>query len=114
MSNFYGVDAAAATIPVRTDALAGVRTRRIAAFGVDIVVVSILAAFVWTVLVVVTFGLSLFLLPPIYPLVAFFYNGLTVSGPGMATPGMRVMDLEMRMNGAWAPACRSSTRPPRR
>ncbi|MGA2044979.1 MAG: RDD family protein [Roseiarcus sp.] len=102
MSNFYGVDAAAATIPVRTDALAGVRTRRIAAFGVDIVVVSILAAFVWTVLVVVTFGLSLFLLPPIYPLVAFFYNGLTVSGPGMATPGMRVMDLEMRMSESGA------------
>jgi uncharacterized RDD family membrane protein YckC len=41
--------------------------------------------------------LALFLLPPIYPLVAFFYNGLTVSGRKMGTPGMRIMDLEMRM-----------------
>jgi len=105
MSNFYGVRAAAATIPARTDALAGVRTRRIAAFGIDIVLVSILAALVWTGLLIVTFGLSAFLLPPIYPLVAFFYNGVTVSGPRMATPGMRVMDLEMRMSesGARAP-----------
>jgi hypothetical protein len=27
----------------------------------------------------------------------FFYNGLTVSGYKMATPGMRVMDLKMRL-----------------
>ena len=27
-----------------------------------------------------TFGLALFFLPPLYPFVAFFYNGLTVSG----------------------------------
>ena len=30
-------------------------------------------------------------------MVAFFYNGLTVSGYKMATPGMRVMDLKMRL-----------------
>jgi uncharacterized RDD family membrane protein YckC len=29
--------------------------------------------------------------------VAFFYNGLTVSGYRMATPGMAAMDLEMRL-----------------
>lgn len=58
---------------------------------------SIIAAALWIVLLVLTLGLSLFLLPPIFPLVAFFYNGLTVSGYRMATPGMRAMDLQMRM-----------------
>ena len=35
-------------------------------------------------------------LPSLWPFVAFFYNGLTVSGRTMATPGMRALDLEMR------------------
>ena len=108
MSNIYGAGASAGAAPqaaMRPDALAGVRTRRILAFFVDIVLVSILAAFVCAALFLVTFGLSYFLLPPIYPLVAFFYNGLTVSGPRMGTPGMRVMGLEMRMidDGARVP-----------
>ena len=42
------------------------------------------------------------LLPPLFPFVAFFYNGLTVSGLRMATPGMRAMDLEMRMHDTGA------------
>jgi uncharacterized RDD family membrane protein YckC len=101
MSNTYGLGVsgtAAASAPAYgRDVLAGVRTRRILAFGIDIVVVTIIATVLWIVLAVVTLGLSLVLLPPIYPLVAFFYNGLTVSGRRMATPGMRMMDLEMRM-----------------
>jgi uncharacterized RDD family membrane protein YckC len=56
----------------------------------------------WIVSIVLTFGLALFFLPPLYPFVAFFYNGLTVSGPRMATPGMRAMDLEMRMQDTGA------------
>jgi uncharacterized RDD family membrane protein YckC len=103
MSNSYGLDATAASaMPMRTDALAGVRTRRILAFCVDIVLVSILAVVIWTGLAVLTLGLSAFLLPPIYPLVAFFYNGLCVSGRRMATPGMRAMDVEMRMSESGA------------
>ncbi len=39
------------------------------------------------------------ILPPLFPLVAFFYNGLSVSGRKMGTPGMRALDLEMRSNG---------------
>ena len=46
---------------------------------------------------ILTFGLSLYFLPPLFPLIAFFYNGLTISGPRMATPGMRAMDLEVRL-----------------
>ncbi len=107
MSNFSGVNgtAAAPAAAFRADALAGVRTRRILAFCIDLFLVSIIAAALWIVLLVLTLGLSLFLLPPIFPLVAFFYNGLTVSGYRMATPGMRAMDLQMRMvdDGARVP-----------
>jgi uncharacterized RDD family membrane protein YckC len=100
MSNFPSASGAAvaSAASFRGDAFAGVRTRRIVAFCFDIVLVSIIACLLWLALLILTFGLSLLLLPPIYPLVAFFYNGLTVSGRKMATPGMRMMDLEMRMN----------------
>jgi uncharacterized RDD family membrane protein YckC len=102
MSNF---SSAASAHLVRADALAGVRTRRILAVCLDLVLVSILVAVLWIASIVLTLGLALFFLPPLFPIVAFFYNGLTVSGPKMATPGMRAMDLEMRMEdtGARAP-----------
>ena len=77
-------------------AFTGVRSRRIVAFCLDFILVSILVAVLWTVLFVVTFGLSALLLPPLFPFVAFFYNGFTVSGARMGTPGMRSMDLEIR------------------
>ena len=95
MSNF------SATTHVQTapaDVLAGVRTRRILALCFDLLIVSVLVAFVWVVSIVLTFGLALLFLPPLWPIVAFFYNGLSVSGARMATPGMRAMDLEMRMH----------------
>jgi uncharacterized RDD family membrane protein YckC len=86
------------------DVLAAVRTRRIAALVFDLIVVSVLCIALFVALAFVTFGLSLIVLPPLFPIVAFFYNGLTISGPGMATPGMRAMDLEMRlMDGARVP-----------
>ncbi|MGO9769146.1 MAG: RDD family protein [Roseiarcus sp.] len=83
---------------LRADAFSGVRTRRILALAVDLILVSFLAGFIWLALLILTLGLSLFFLPPLFPLVAFFYNGLSVSGAKMATPGMRAMDLEMRMH----------------
>jgi uncharacterized RDD family membrane protein YckC len=79
------------------EALASVRTRRIVALVFDLILVSILSFSLWLALAVLTFGLSLLILPPLFPAVAFFYNGLTVSGYRMATPGMRAMDLEMRL-----------------
>ena len=95
MSNF---SAATPAQPLRADALAGVRSRRILAVCFDLVIVSVLVALIWIAAIVLTLGLALFFLPPLWPIVAFFYNGLTVSGPTMATPGMRAMDLEMRMH----------------
>jgi uncharacterized RDD family membrane protein YckC len=79
------------------NALAAVRTRRIAAFVFDLIFVSVLCFALYVALAFMTFGLSLIVLPPLFPIVAFFYNGLTISGAGMATPGMRAMDLEMRL-----------------
>ena len=87
---------------MRADALAGVRTRRILAVCIDLSLVSLLVAALWIASIVLTFGFALFFLPPLWPIVAFFYNGLTVSGRKMATPGMRAMDLEMRMNDTGA------------
>lgn len=107
MSNFLGANGTATVLAptFRADALSGVRTRRIVALCFDFILVTILATVLWTLLFIATLGLSWFLLPPIFPLVAFFYNGLTVSGRKMGTPGMRLMDLEMRMyeSGARVP-----------
>jgi uncharacterized RDD family membrane protein YckC len=95
MSNY---SAATPASPLRADALAGVRSRRIVAVCFDLVIVSVLVALLWVASIVLTLGLALFFLPPLWPIVAFFYNGLSVSGAKMATPGMRAMDLEMRMH----------------
>jgi uncharacterized RDD family membrane protein YckC len=78
-------------------ALAGVRRRRIFAVLLDLIVVSILSFALWLGLLIATVGLSLLLLPPLFPFVAFFYNGLTISGARRGTPGMRAMDIEMRL-----------------
>lgn len=77
-------------------ALEGVRTRRIMAVMLDLILVCGMSAALFVALFILSAGLSAFILPPLFPIVAFFYNGLTVSGPRMATPGMAFMDLEMR------------------
>lgn len=79
------------------EALAGVRTRRIFAVMLDLILVSMISTALFFGLFILSFGMSAFILPPLFPLVAFFYNGLTVSGWRMGTPGMVYMDLEMRM-----------------
>ena len=85
-------------------ALAGVRRRRMMAIVIDAILIGLLTMVIGFALLIVTFGLSLFLLPPLFPAIAFFYNGLTISGPRMGTPGMRAMDLEVRMvDGRRAP-----------
>lgn len=80
------------------EALAAVRRRRILALCVDFLLVSILSFALWLFLLIATLGLSAVFLPPLFPLVAFFYNGLSVSSADMATPGMRLLDLEMRLS----------------
>ena len=103
MSNLSGFDRLAVSAPaylpanLPAAAFAGVRTRRIVAFCLDFILVSIFSVAIFFALAVLTLGLSVLILPPIFPFVAFFYNGLTVSGAQMATPGMRAMDLELRL-----------------
>jgi uncharacterized RDD family membrane protein YckC len=85
-------------LPAR--ALEGVRTRRMLAILFDLIFVTIIVAIAFMLLLVLgvlTFGLSWLAIPFLYPVVALFYNGMTISGPNMATPGMRMMDLEMRL-----------------
>jgi uncharacterized RDD family membrane protein YckC len=96
---------AATNRSLRTDALSGVRTRRLFAYGVDIVVIALLTFGLWFVLGLLTFGVAWFFLPPMMPLIAFLYNGFSVSGANRGTIGMRVFDLEVRMaeDGARAP-----------
>jgi len=91
-------------------ALEGVRTRRMFAFLLDIVILGLLLAVVTVVLVLLgipTLGLAWFLIPlpfAFLPVVAVLYNGVTVSGRRMATPGMHAADLEVRLtDGAPAP-----------
>lgn len=93
-----GVAPAAGRAGLPLGALDGVRRRRILALAADFTLVSIMVFGLWLSLLVLTFGLALAVLPPLFPLVAFFYNGLTVAGPSMATPGMRLFDLELRLD----------------
>jgi uncharacterized RDD family membrane protein YckC len=89
-------------LPAR--ALEGVRTRRIMAIGFDLIFISIIVAVAFiflSVLGVLTFGLAWLAIPFLYPFVALFYNGMTISGPNRATPGMRMMDLEMRLTDGY-------------
>ena len=87
------------------DALVGVRTRRMMALAMDFVLVSLIAGAIYVALFVLTLGLSVFFLPPLWPIVAFFYNGVSMSGPRRGTPGMRAMDLEASLydSGATPP-----------
>lgn len=85
------------------NALEGVRSRRLMALGFDFVVVSVIASAIYVLLLVLTLGLSFFFLPPLWPIVAFFYSGVSMSGARHATPGMRAMDLEVRMFATGAP-----------
>lgn len=85
-------------------ALVGVRTRRMAAIVIDLFIVGLLSLGMWLGLGFLSLGLLWFVLPPLFPIVAFFYNGLSISGRGRGTPGMRAMDLEVRMtSGAPVP-----------
>jgi len=86
------------------EALTGVRTRRVVAVLLDMILVGLISFLLFLLIGVATLGIGWLFLPSLPPIVAFFYNGMTVSGWRMATPGMKAMDLEVRqMNGQPAP-----------
>jgi uncharacterized RDD family membrane protein YckC len=80
----------------------GVLTRRVFAFLIDLVVLSvpvILAVIFIAVFGVITLGLGwalFWLVSPASVVWALIYYGATLGGPHSATIGMRVMDLELR------------------
>jgi len=80
----------------------GVLTRRVFAFIIDVIVLSvpvILAVLFIAVFGLVTLGLGwalFWLVSPASVIWALVYYGATLGGPHSATIGMRVMDLELR------------------
>ena len=80
----------------------GVLTRRVIAFLIDLIVLSIpivLAIMFIAVFGVVTLGLGwalFWLVSPASIIWALVYYGASLGGPHSATLGMRVMDLELR------------------
>lgn len=78
----------------------GVRSRRIFAFFIDVIVIALLtfaAGILVFVVGVFTLGLG-FLLYAILPAsVAILYAAFTLGGPAASTLGMRAMGLEMRL-----------------
>lgn len=102
MSQTFGTFAAdpvsldPAIYPERFD---GVRSRRIAAFLVDAAILLILMTLAFVVvglLGVFTLGLGWLLFPLIWPVVPILYSVFTLSGPHSATPGMRLIGIEIR------------------
>lgn len=85
----------------------GVRTRRILAFCFDLALIggaavampllmALLLGPLGPAASILGFGFSWLLIPPLMPFIAFFYNGVSVSGERMGTFGMRAMGLEIR------------------
>lgn len=80
----------------------GVLTRRVVAFIIDVIVLSIpviLGVVFIAVFGLVTLGLGwalFWLVSPASVIWALVYYGATLGGPHSATIGMRVMDLELR------------------
>ena len=102
MSNVNGWNTSGQTAvyplaPLPASALESVRRRRMLAICLDLILVSILSTGTFLVLGLLTLGVAWLILPPLFPFIAFFYNGLTISGWRLATPGMKAMDLEMRL-----------------
>jgi len=80
----------------------GVLARRVVAFLIDFLILSIPVVFVSMfifVVGIVTFGLGFLIYGLLWPgmvIWAICYYGATLGGPASATIGMRAMDIEMR------------------
>jgi uncharacterized RDD family membrane protein YckC len=87
---------------LQPELFAGVRTRRVMAFLIDLIMIAVPLAFVAIFIFlfgIVTLGFGWLLFFVFYPIAviwALVYYGLTFAAPSSATIGMRVMDLEMR------------------
>ena len=86
----------------RPELFEGVLARRVVAFIIDLIVITlplVAAAMFIFVFGLITFGLGwalFWLLSPASVVWALFYYGMTFGSPASATLGMRAMELEMR------------------
>ena len=87
---------------VHPELFEGVLARRVIAFAIDVLVMTIPVIFAGMFILLfglITLGLGwvlLWLLPAASLVWALCYYGMTLGGPASATLGMRVVDLEMR------------------
>lgn len=78
--------------------LDNVRTLRVAAFAIDIVVVCFLwwvAGLVMVLLAIPSMGASFLLFAPLLQFIGLIYSGLTIGGRGQGTWGMRAVGLRV-------------------
>lgn len=76
----------------------GVLTRRVFAWCIDVILITILVAIAWTVIFtlgVLTLGLG-FVFMAVLPVIGFLYHLLFVAGSRAATPGQSLLDLTVR------------------
>lgn len=84
----------------RPDLYEGLRSKRIFAFLIDALAVTILtfgAGILVFILGIFTLGLAWFMYAILPATVALIYTAMTLGGPSAATPGMKAMGLEMRL-----------------
>jgi len=95
----FQLDQAALDPRLHPELYDGVRSARVMAFLIDagiIFALMLIASMVIAVLGVFTLGLGWLLFPLVWPLVAVLYEVLTIGGPASATPGMRLLGIELR------------------
>jgi len=88
------------------DRLDGVRRKRILAFVVDFVIVSLISLLLGTIVIVLgflTFGLAWLLLGSLFPIVAIIYCGSGVGSDRHATIGMATAGLVFRLDDGSEP-----------
>src|SRR5512135_822487 len=87
--------------PVRQPQLFdGVIFKRVVAFIIDAIIISVLTAAAYVVVAllgIITLGLAWLLLGLVFPAVGLGYNAVTIGGKNSATLGQRMMGLEVRM-----------------
>jgi uncharacterized RDD family membrane protein YckC len=82
------------------DLFEGILRRRIFAFILDAIIITILWVIVGVVVFVLgifTLGLAWLLYGAVFPIVGLGYNALTVGGPNQSTIGMRTMGVKIKM-----------------
>jgi uncharacterized RDD family membrane protein YckC len=73
----------------------GVNTRRLLAWGIDVILAGLIALALLMLLALPTFGLIFFATFAVFGLTDFAYRLITLAS-GSATPGMRIMGIELR------------------